>query len=157
MNKSCENTAQQIVARCLAVSWAVTLPIYENARLGREVNFAPGKILSRGKSPKNVHIVICTFFVRCKVHFTSKSCALVYLAALLHGTPAADVSQSLRRGTRNGITELLQRAPAIFGRAAITLGIGPHASFSLLWPPCVSDADIIFSSCGFFFYLSSSS
>ena len=37
------------------------------------------------------------------------------LAALLHGTPAADVSQTLRRGTRNGITELLQRAPSIFG------------------------------------------
>ena len=28
------------------------------------------------------------------------------LTALLHGTPAAGVSQSLRRGTRNGITEL---------------------------------------------------
>jgi len=24
---------------------------------------------------------------------------------------------------------------------------------SLLWPPCVADADIIFSSCGFFFFL----
>ena len=35
------------------------------------------------------------------------------LAALLHGTPAAGVSQ-LRRGTRNGITELSQRAPPIF-------------------------------------------
>jgi len=33
------------------------------------------------------------------------------LAALLHGTPAAGVSQTLRRGTRNGITELSQRAP----------------------------------------------
>jgi len=30
----------------------VTLPIYENARLGLKVNFAPGKILSRGKSPR---------------------------------------------------------------------------------------------------------
>jgi len=30
------------------------------------------------------------------------------LAALLHDNPAADVSQSLRRGTRNGITELSQ-------------------------------------------------
>jgi len=48
------------------------------------------------------------------------------LSALLHGTPAAGVSQTLRRGTRNGITELSQRAPPIFGRAAITLGIGPH-------------------------------
>ena len=28
------------------------------------------------------------------------------LSALLHGTPAADVSQTLRRGTSNGITEL---------------------------------------------------
>jgi len=51
------------------------------------------------------------------------------LAALLHGTPAAGVSQTLRRDTRNGITELSQRAPLIFGRAAITLGIGPHSSF----------------------------
>ena len=36
------------------------------------------------------------------------------LAALLHGTPAAGVSQTLRRGTRNGITELSQIAPPIF-------------------------------------------
>jgi len=32
------------------------------------------------------------------------------LAALLHGTRAVGVSQSLRRGTGNGITELSQRA-----------------------------------------------
>ena len=51
------------------------------------------------------------------------------LAALLHGTPAAGVRQTLRRGTRNGITELSQRAPPIFGRAAIKLGIGPHSSY----------------------------
>jgi len=50
------------------------------------------------------------------------------LAALLHGTPAADVSQTLRRGTRNGITELSQRAPPIFGWATITLSIGPHST-----------------------------
>jgi len=48
------------------------------------------------------------------------------LTALLHGTPATGVSQTLRRGTRNGITELSQRAPPIFGEASITLGIGPH-------------------------------
>jgi len=35
------------------------------------------------------------------------------LAALLHGTPAAGVSQTLRHGTRNGITELSLRAPPI--------------------------------------------
>ena len=49
------------------------------------------------------------------------------LTALLHGTPAAGVSQTLRCGTRNGITQLSQRVPPIFGRAAITLGIGPHS------------------------------
>jgi len=55
------------------------------------------------------------------------------LAALLHGTPAASVSYTLRRRTRNGITELSQRAPPIFGRAAITLGIGPHSSFDFVF------------------------
>jgi len=48
------------------------------------------------------------------------------LAALLHGTTAGGVSQTLRRRTRNGITELSQRAPPIFSTAAVTFGIGPH-------------------------------
>ena len=43
-------------------------------------------------------------------------------------TRAAAVSQTLWRGTRNGITELSQRAPPIFRWAAITFGIGPHSS-----------------------------
>jgi len=51
------------------------------------------------------------------------------LAALLHGTQASGVSQTLQHGTRNGITELSQRAPPVFCWAAITLGIGPHSSF----------------------------
>jgi len=50
------------------------------------------------------------------------------LAALLRGTPAVGVSQTLQRGTSTGNTELSQRAPPLFGRAAITLGIGPHSS-----------------------------
>ena len=54
------------------------------------------------------------------------------LAALLHDTRAAGVSQTLWRGTRNGITERLQRVPPILDRAAITLGIGPHSSFFML-------------------------
>ena len=49
------------------------------------------------------------------------------LAAFLHGTTAAGISQTLRRGTRNGITELSQTARPIFDRPAITLGIGPHS------------------------------
>jgi len=50
------------------------------------------------------------------------------LAALLHSTRAVSVSQTLQRGTRNGMTELLQSAPPVFGREAITLGIGPNFS-----------------------------
>ena len=42
------------------------------------------------------------------------------LAALLHGTLVVGVSQTC------GVE---QRAPPIFGRAAIMLGIGPHSSF----------------------------
>jgi len=61
------------------------------------------------------------------------------LAALLHGTPAAGVSQTLRRGTRNGITELSQRAPPIFGRVAITLGISQHSSFTYILRYCCID------------------
>ena len=53
------------------------------------------------------------------------------LATLLHGTPAADVSQTMWRGTRSGITELSQKAPPIFGWAAITLGISPHSSLKI--------------------------
>jgi len=52
------------------------------------------------------------------------------LAALLHGTRAAAVSQTVAC-TRNGITELSQTAPPIFGWAAITLGIGLHSSLCL--------------------------
>jgi len=54
------------------------------------------------------------------------------LAALLHGTRAWAISQTLWHRTRNGITELLQRAPPILGWAAITLGTGPHSSFTFL-------------------------
>jgi len=55
------------------------------------------------------------------------------LAALLHGSPAASVSQTLRRRTTYAMTELSQRAPPIFGRAAITLGMGPHSNIGLDW------------------------
>jgi len=41
------------------------------------------------------------------------------LAALLHGTPVVSVSK---------LCGVEQRAPPIFGRAAITLGIVPHSS-----------------------------
>jgi len=91
------NGRQPNFARCLAISCAGTLFVY----------------IFGGSFPWQN-------FVRCKIHFTSKSCILI-LATLMHGTPAAGLSQTMRRGTRNGITELLQRAPPIFDRAAIPL------------------------------------
>jgi len=41
----------------------------------------------------------------------------------VHGTPAAGVRQALRRGTRNGITELSQRAPPIWAWAHILVRV----------------------------------
>jgi len=60
------------------------------------------------------------------------SLAFSYTSSVTARTPAAGVSQSLWRGTRNGITELSQTAPPIFGSAAITLGIRPHSSLIFL-------------------------
>jgi len=78
------------------------------------------------------------------------------LAVLLQSTPPASVSQALRRGTRNGITELSQRAPPIFGWAAIALGIGPHSSMVALCNRADHYIFILFlsSSSSFFFLLS---
>ena len=44
------------------------------------------------------------------------------LATLLYGTPILGISHT--------ICGVEQRAPPVFGRAAITLGIGPHSSSS---------------------------
>ena len=75
-------------------------------------------------------------FATCKIHFASKSCVLLhwqrYCTALQQ-----QASAKLRRGARNRITELSQRAPPIFGWAAITLGIGPHSS-SIFFPRLIS-------------------
>jgi len=73
----------------------------------------------------------CPLTEFCKVQYSLCVQVLhsLILVALLHGTPAAGVSQILWCGTRNGITELTQKAPPIFGWAAITLGIGPHSSY----------------------------
>jgi len=91
-------------ALCFAVSWVATPCIHFRGRLPL-TEFCPVQ--------NSLYVQV----LRSRI-----------LAALLHGTPAAVVSQTLRRGTRNWITELSQRAPPKFGRAAITLGIGPHSS-----------------------------
>ena len=69
-------------------------------------------------SPALVHYVYilggsCPLKEFCQVQnspFVQVLRSLNILAALLHGTSAAGVSQTLRRGTRNGITELSQWA-----------------------------------------------
>jgi len=92
-------------------------------------------------SPGLVHYVYIFWFF-CPLaefcHVQNSLCIQVLCsrisAALLHGTAAAGLSQSLRHDTRNGITELSQRAPPTFGLAAVTLGIGPHSSYySICW------------------------
>jgi len=91
-------------ARCLAFCWAATLCIH-----------------FRGLLPLTEFCLVQNLLyiqvLRCHI-----------LAVLLHGTPAAGITQTLRHGTSNGITELSQRAPPIFGKVAITLGIGPNSS-----------------------------
>ena len=70
------------------------------------------------------------------------------LAALLHGTRAAAVSQTFWHGTRNGIMELSQRAPPIFGWAAFTLGISPHSSYKCdKVNGCILSCDCHFACC----------
>ena len=102
-------------ARCFGVSWGATLYIHFRGLL------TPNGILPRAK-------------------FTLRpSLAFSYIGSVTaRHHAAAGVSQTLRRGTRNGITELSQRAPPIFGWAAITFGIGPH--FSWLLPANVESA-----------------
>jgi len=85
------NGGQPNFARCLAVSWAGTLYIHFRGL------FPPDGILPGAK-------------------FTLRpSLAFSYIVALLHGTSAAGVSQALRHGTMNGITEHLQRAIRLGG------------------------------------------
>jgi len=84
-------------------------------------------------SPGLLHCILGGYCPLTEFHHVQNSlCVQVLrspvLAALLHGTPAASISQTLRRGTRNGITELLQKVPPIFSWAAITFGIGQHSS-----------------------------
>jgi len=67
-----------------------------------------------------VNFGILTAEICCRVWDTSANFnGFPVFAALLHGTLVVGVSQ---------ICGVEQRAPPIFGMAAITLGIGPHSS-----------------------------
>jgi len=63
-------------------------------------------------------------FARCKIHFASKSCVLLHWKryctvleqwALVKPRCNKKQWQTLQRGKKNGITEILQTAPPIFG------------------------------------------
>jgi len=56
------------------------------------------------------------------------SLAFSYIGSVTARHSSSGVNQILRRGTTNGITELSQKAPPIFGWAAIIWGIGPYSS-----------------------------
>jgi len=58
-------------------------------------------------------------FATCKKSLCVQVLRSSILAALLHGTPAAGSDK---------LCGVEQRAPPIFGSAAITLGLGPHSS-----------------------------
>jgi len=59
---------------------------------------------------------------RSPISATAELLSYYILAALLQGTRAVGVSQTAAFSNQH-------RAPPIFGRAAISLGIGPHSSF----------------------------
>jgi len=77
--------------RCLAVYWAGALYTFSGA-FCRLTKFCP---------------------VQNSLYVQVLRSPVLAALPLLHGTPAAGVSHALRHGTRNGITELSQRAPPI--------------------------------------------
>jgi len=84
---------------------------------------SPGLVHFPGLLPRNGVLPransLCVQVLRCPI-----------LAALLHGTRAVGVSESLRRRTRNGIRNFC-RGRHLYSAAwaAITLGISPHSSY----------------------------
>jgi len=70
------------------------------------------------------------------------------------GPLAADIV-SLVWSTPRNLNEfrIEQRVPPIFGRATITLGIGPHSSFMLMFTVFLVKDACLFSSCRFSFSL----
>jgi len=116
-------------------NWFLILSSLLRRRRLAEVNKTLHDVLP---SPGLVHYIYifggsCSLTEFCPVQ--NSLCVLhsPILAALQHGTGAVGVSQTLWHGTRNGGTELSQRALPMFGWAAITLGIGPHSSFCLFF------------------------
>jgi len=94
----------------LAVSWAATLYTYTSG------GFCP---LTK----------VCP--VQNSLHVQALRSRI--LAALLHGSSSGHQPKFAAWYKEYRITELSQRAPPIFGRAVVTLGIGPHSIFSSIF------------------------
>jgi len=99
-----------VPSRTVGVSAFVNLPLHHEVQKFSSGTGSSG--WSRKKGHKMVVVVVVVQVLHSPI-----------LAALVHGTLAVGISQTLRRRTRNGITELSQRLPPIFGWAAITAHI----------------------------------
>jgi len=89
-------------------------------------------------SPGLVHYIYifggcCPLSEFCPVQKLRPSLVFSYIGSVTARHSSSGCQTNLRHGTRNGITELSHRAPPIFSRAAITLGIGPRSSHALFW------------------------
>jgi len=105
-------------------------------------------------SPVLVHYIYIFGLLPAAKFTLRPTLAFSYIASVTtqHSScPAGAVIQTLWRDTRNG-TELSQRAPPIFGLAAITLSIGPYSSlhfnFTVHLPLMVNKVDQSFQFCG---------
>ena len=124
--------SQPNFARCLAISCAGTLYIHFRQLL-------PLDGILPGENSLCVQVLHSLIF-----------------AVLLNGTAAAGISQTLRCGTRNGITELSQRAPPIFGWASahillVLLSYGIIANIAVAWKlGVVVNRCVMFGCCSWF-------
>ena len=75
-------------------------------------------------------------FARCKIHFAFKFCALVFWQRYC---------VALQQQASAKFCGVEHRAPPIFGRATITLGIGPHSSYTL----CLKQSSHLLTVCNF--------
>jgi len=91
---------------------AVTLPIYENARLGRKVNFAPAIITSGARGPK-VYILYIVPALEMAKHRAKFICPLLSDVGAL---------KKLTRETRYnllGCPKLVNRSQPLVGRSSL--------------------------------------
>jgi len=98
---------QSLAQRPLLKCRAVMLPIQENTRLGRKVNFAPGKIPSRGEEPPKMYI-------QCTSPGDSQTSCKVWLASGQRRR-CSNEGKTRNRGNLLGCPKLLNRFQRLVG------------------------------------------